>query len=322
MDDSPSSTSTMIAHTQEHLRTVREFLRTNRTEVLSRADDHLIWAGDFNRHHPMWDDESDDRLFTPRALEDAGKLIELLADLNLKMALPKGQPTLEHMVTKKYSRPDNFWCTEEIFDLIIRCEVDPSLRPPGTDHFPIATYIDLPQERSTQSVLQLQGSGLGRLSRKPRHSSPRNTTSSATTTDQQFQRQQKPNSSNPRHDPHQSPRKQTVPVLQEMVEQRPQSAENCDKKAKSARVQVQGLARSRITHRATQGQEYVRRGHSRGKENTGRNSLENAAEQDLWTANRYFKEPTGDGGKSRIPTLKVPEEGRTVFYAGNQHKRR
>jgi hypothetical protein len=33
--------------------------------------------------------------------------------------------------------------------------------------------------------------------------------------------------------------------------------------------------------------------------------LENAAEQDLWTANKYFKEPIGDGGKTRIPTLKV-----------------
>ena len=37
--------------------------------------------------------------------------------------------------------------------------------------------------------------------------------------------------------------------------------------------------------------------------------LENASEQDLWTANRYFREPTGDGGKSRIPTLKVKDEG-------------
>jgi len=101
------------------LRVVREFICINRVEVLSREDDHLIWAGDFNRHHPMWDDDTDDRLFMPRALEDAGKLIELLADLNLKMALPKGHPTLEHQVTKKYSRPDNFWCTEEMYDLLI-----------------------------------------------------------------------------------------------------------------------------------------------------------------------------------------------------------
>ena len=36
--------------------------------------------------------------------------------------------------------------------------------------------------------------------------------------------------------------------------------------------------------------------------------LENASEQDLWMANRYFREPTGDGGKSCILTLKVKDE--------------
>ena len=63
--------------------------------MLSRADDHLILAGNFNTHHPIWDEELDDRLFMPRVLEEAGKLIELLADLNLKMALLKGQLALE-----------------------------------------------------------------------------------------------------------------------------------------------------------------------------------------------------------------------------------
>jgi hypothetical protein len=88
----------------------------------------------------------------PRPLEDVGKLIELLADLNLKMALPKGQPTLEHMVTKKFSHPDNIWCTEDIYDQVIRCKVDPLPRPPATDHFPIATYVTLPQEHITAKV--------------------------------------------------------------------------------------------------------------------------------------------------------------------------
>ena len=132
---------------------VCKFIHANHNKVLSRLDDHLIWAGDFNRHHPLWDNELDDRLFTLRALEDAGMLIEILANLNLKMALLKGQPTLEHLVTKNFLCPDNVWCTEDAFDLIIHCfdliihcEVDPSLRPLATDHFPIATYIDLPQE--------------------------------------------------------------------------------------------------------------------------------------------------------------------------------
>jgi len=33
--------------------------------------------------------------------------------------------------------------------------------------------------------------------------------------------------------------------------------------------------------------------------------LEEAANHNLWTANSYIKEPTGDGGKTHIPTLKV-----------------
>jgi hypothetical protein len=63
------------------------------------------------------------------------------------MALPKGIPTLKHMVTGRYSRPDNVFSTVGIADLITKCEVVPSLRPTSTDHFPIATNIQLPQER-------------------------------------------------------------------------------------------------------------------------------------------------------------------------------
>ena len=37
--------------------------------------------------------------------------------------------------------------------------------------------------------------------------------------------------------------------------------------------------------------------------------LKNIAKQDLWMANRYLREPMGDGGKSRVPTLKVVDEG-------------
>ena len=37
--------------------------------------------------------------------------------------------------------------------------------------------------------------------------------------------------------------------------------------------------------------------------------LEYTAKQDLWTANRYLREPTGDGDKSCVPTLKVVDEG-------------
>jgi len=113
-----------------------------------------------------------------------------------------------------------------------------------------------------EDVLQLQGSRLGRLSRKSGHLTPRNTTSATNHNSTTIPRGGwRPYGSNPRHNLNQSPRKQAMPFLQEMVEQQPQLAENCDEEAKSARLQVQGLARSHIAHRAMQGQEYVWRGH-------------------------------------------------------------
>jgi hypothetical protein len=49
-----------------------------------------VWLGDFNRHHPMWEDEENDRLFTNQNLNEAGLLIETLADRNMQMVLPQG----------------------------------------------------------------------------------------------------------------------------------------------------------------------------------------------------------------------------------------
>ncbi|KAF9480705.1 hypothetical protein BDN70DRAFT_773884, partial [Pholiota conissans] len=64
------------------------------------------------------------------------------------MALPKGIPTLKHFVTKRYTRPDNVWCTAGILEDITRCETDTYLQPPYTDHFPIVTIVDMPQVRT------------------------------------------------------------------------------------------------------------------------------------------------------------------------------
>src|SRR6266481_5199377 len=41
------------------------------------------------------------------------------------------------------------------------------------------------------------------------------------------------------------------------------------------------------------------------KEQHWRNFLEGIVGKELWMAHKYISRPTGDGGKSRIPTLKV-----------------
>jgi len=295
-----------------NLCTIHKFIHESQAETLSNPDDHLIWAGDFNRHHPMWDDELDNRLFTPRALEDAGKLIKILADLNLKMALPKGQPTLEHLVTKKYSCPDNFWCTEEVYDLVICCKVDLTLRPPGTDHFPIATYIDLPQECITPKMSYnfrvvdwedfQEDLAIWLLEIPPPQ---------PLRMEHQFQ----------------EAAADLMAVIQDTICTRVPENKPCPfskrwwnndlswqrtdlKKLSHTAYKFRALP-DHISHtelqnaRNTYGEAILQAKHQHWED-----FLKSTAEQDLWMANWYHKEPTGDRGKSRIPTLKVTCDGR------------
>ena len=68
------------------------------------------------------------------------------------MALLKGIPTLQHMVTKKYSRPNNIFITEGLNKLITACEVNPELKQPYTDHYTITTNILIPQKKATTNL--------------------------------------------------------------------------------------------------------------------------------------------------------------------------
>jgi len=125
---------------------LRRYMQEESPALGIGANSYTLWCGDFNRHHPLWNDETDNQIFTNQALREA-VLVGMLADEGLEMDLPKGIPTLKHMVTNSYSHPDNVWCSLELTPFIIRCEVDSYLQPPCTDHFPIVTIVDLPQER-------------------------------------------------------------------------------------------------------------------------------------------------------------------------------
>jgi Endonuclease-reverse transcriptase len=103
----------------------------------------MLWCGDFNRHHPMWDEERNHHLFTAAANRAAEELISLLADYNMVMTLPKRVPTLQSMATKNWTRVDNIFCTDNAAEAVITCDTNPSLRGPGTDHVPVLTVLDM-----------------------------------------------------------------------------------------------------------------------------------------------------------------------------------
>jgi Endonuclease-reverse transcriptase len=127
---------------------LRNYVQRN-ANILTRTENHhMVWAGNFNRHHPLWDRDEDIHLFTRQAMRDVEGLISLLTDFEMEMTLPKGVPTLQHMRSKRYSRPDNVFSSSRLQDLVTKCEVEPSLRLTSTNHFPVVTHIFLPQERT------------------------------------------------------------------------------------------------------------------------------------------------------------------------------
>ena len=129
----------------ETIAALTRFHQSNRN-VLGRENEtnaHIIWLGDFNRHHPYWDDPSDTRLFTNEAINNAEILIEALAEAGLDTALPNGTPTHLHNVTKKWSRLDQVFLTEHSKNLLTTCSTQPERRGINTDHLPIRTELNL-----------------------------------------------------------------------------------------------------------------------------------------------------------------------------------
>jgi hypothetical protein len=107
--------------------------------------DHMLWLGDFNRHHPLWESINNRHLNSSEA--NVQPLLDLLHDHDMDLALPMGIPTLE-TAAHNWTRPDNVWISHQALNLIISCDTDPSLRPALADHLPIITIIDMPIARS------------------------------------------------------------------------------------------------------------------------------------------------------------------------------
>jgi len=129
----------------ETVRLLSEFHHRNRAELEQTVNGevHILWLGDFNRHHPYWDDPNDIRLFTSEATSAAEKLIEAVADAGLELALPSGTPTHRHNVTKKWSRLDQVFLSDHSENKIITCDTQPDQWGINTDHLPILTVMNL-----------------------------------------------------------------------------------------------------------------------------------------------------------------------------------
>jgi len=283
-----------------------------------------IWMGDFNRHHPMWDDPRNNRLFTRRALEEAEILIDLLANYSMEMCLPKGIPTIRN-TRNNYTRPDNVFCTEEISGWITKCDTVPEDKPPTADHFPIITEIDMPTRRARDEP-------------KPNYRA---------TDWEEFRRTLAENL----EELPAARRLETAEELEEALSQLEEAVVRTVDKAVPKRKPspyarrwwTNELQQARVNMRkANREAERYREfpGHSTHEEHRKRRNeysallrktkndhwndwLENICAKTMWDAHRYMSQPASDGGKARIPALKRRNlNGKEEMVQDNNEKSR
>ena len=92
------------------------FLDRNAQIVRPSGVDHVLWLGDFNRHHPLWEEEANHHLYEPENY--ISPFTDLLYKHDMVLALPKGIPTYQ-VHTGNWTRPDGVWRTTTADDPII-----------------------------------------------------------------------------------------------------------------------------------------------------------------------------------------------------------
>ena len=290
------------------MRVLAEFHRRNQNEI-ERSETgtaHVLWVGDFNRHHPYWDDPNDVRLFTNEAMSAAEKLIEVVVDVGLDLALPSGIPTHRHNITKKWSRLDQVFISDHSENIVITCNTQTDQWGINTDHLPILTSLNLsigteetnefPNFREVDwGEFQVElGRQLGKLPPAEPINSQCQLDNACAGLTKAIQK--------------------TIDTEVPMSTITPKSKRWWTKELTQLRRAANKLGRQSYRNRSD-ANHAIHNEHSamvkkyrntldHTKSHHWRDFLEKAEEPDLWAAHRLTSSTGGDGGKSKIPVLK------------------
>jgi len=284
--------------------------------------DHILLLGDFNRHHPMWDEERNGHLFTNANLNAAEELIELIANTQLDMALPKDIPTITNSAGNT-TRPDNVFISRNIKHWIVKCDTSPEDRPPKADHYPIHTVINFPiQEAEPKPMWNYRATDWTKLRE------------TLTANLDVIPPPQVLDTTNQLEDALEALTTAITDAMEAVIPKKkpsPHSKRWWTAELSKARTDTKRLARSAYRYRFQPDHpvhnEYqtARNGYASAikaqRMNHWKNWLEKIGEQDIWTANRFLASPPSDGGKSRIPALKTTNnDGEQIDVHNNGEK--
>ena len=304
----------------ETIEVITNYLSSTFPDDLIPDNEHVIMAGDFNRHHSWWEEERNTHLTSSETLIQP--LLDLLYRFDLRMALPADIPTLQALSTGNWTRPDNVWCTSQTTDHFLQCDTDPGLRGPNTDHLPILSTLDLPTTRNTpRTTRNFRATDwkefTDRLMTLLPPDEPKRLTSES-----EFR--EALNSINdalritiedivPSYKPLPSTKRWWTHELTSL------------RKVKLRAARQSHRWRGAPDHPSHQEHREASKKYITAMEATKKDHWEgwllNASERDVWTANKYATDPPTDGGKSRIPSLNyVGQDGSANQTVSNAEK--
>ena len=296
----------------------------NAIESPTSVNTHCIWMGDFNRHHPYWDNPDDMRLFTKAALKAAESLIEAVAEAGLEMTLPSCTPTHQHNVSKCWTRLDNVFISDHSLDAVLSCDTIPEQRGTCTDHLPVLTKLDLNTTvlppRTTHNFRNMDWVKF------------RNTLTEKLT------QLHTPNPINTQNQLDKSCTDLTNAIQSTInadvptTTLTPMSKRWWTKELTTLRREAKRLGRQAYKFRDKpfhyshaiyeDADKLYHRTLKSTKLNHWRDWLEKAEDPDIWTVQKMLAAPASDGGSSKIPTLKYNTNGTELLAKTNEEKGR
>lgn len=276
-------------------------------------NEHIVMAGDFNRHHSWWEEERNEHLTSSEAMIQP--LLDVIYKFDFKMALPPNIPTLQALSTGNWTRPDNVWSTNHTIDLFVQCNTNPGLRGPNTDHLPILSTIDFPvthnvpkptrnfratdwKEFTDHIVSLLPDDEPKRLTSTTEFKEALNVVNAAIKSTIETKV--------PVNNPFPHTRRWWTRELNDL------------RKKKNRLANLSHRWRGLPDHPSHQDHQEATKIYAKSIETTKKDHWEewllNASEKDMWTANKYATDPPTDGGKSRIPSLNFTEPNGTVRH--------
>jgi ribonuclease HI len=303
----------------DSIRAIQSYLQKQAAvdKTQERSMEGIIWLGDFNRHHPMWDEMRNSHLFTRANLDDAQELLDAVAEHDLHMVLPKELPTLKAMATGNHTRTDNVFISPELAESLISCNTVPEDQPPRTDHFPIDTVIELSVKTSTQTprpnYRQVEWKEYNKTLKKKLEET---IDTPALATPQQFH-----------HKLHALTKSiaDTTEALIPKSKPSPYMKRWWSLQLTQTRTETRRLGRKAYARRnnlSDPAHEDYRTARNRyaeaiekAKKDHWKDFLDRIDQKTIWTASKYASADTSDGGRTRIPTLVTTQANGTQLVA-------